>query len=288
MAVVVAAQAQSSGPQFEVVSVKPNNMPRGPFQNGSCPGGIPEIEPRRFAATTTLYSLISWAYGIDCYRSEVHNLITVGKADWVRKDLFSIDSVIPEGSTVYTLQQLRDAKAAGLQQMIENLLTDRFNLQVHRESRLIPIYALTTGGREYRLKRYEEGSCDPAPPNGQRSTARVDRKPLCGGGGIELAAGGVGRRTVTANGVTLDKFAHLLSLGLDRPVIDQTGITGLFDFRLVYTFIPATGATAPTLDTGGTSSIFSAIQEQLGLKLQSARGPVEVLVIDSVSKPSGN
>ena len=287
IAIAPRAHAQSSRPQFEVASVKPNTVQRaGPLWNGACAGGIPQIEPRRFAATTTLYALISWAYGLDCYTSERQNLILTN-APWVRKDLFVIEAVIPEGSPAFTSQQLQDGKAPDLQKMLEDLLTDRFKVQVHRENRQIPIYTLTTGKDGHRLKHYDEGSCDPASLSGQRST-RVDQKPPCDVvGSIELVPGGAGRRILTTNGATLDRFAQSLSLDLDRPVINQTGITGQFDFRLAYTLTSASVAQAGT-GNPTEASIFTAIQEQLGLKLESSKGPVEVLVVDSVSKPTAN
>jgi uncharacterized protein (TIGR03435 family) len=254
--------------------------------NGACAGGIPQIEPRRFAVTTTLYSLISWAYGLDCYVSESQNLILANPA-WIRKDLFTIEAVIREGSPSYTGRQLMDGEATDLQKMIERLLKDRFKLEVHSDNRDVPVYALTTGKGGHKLQRFEEGSCEPAPVNGQRSTMGIAaKKPPCDFG-VESVPGGAGRRTVTANGVTLDKFAQLLSLDLDRPVINRTGIRGQFEFRLAYTLMSATGGPTGTVDAAGPS-IFSAIQEQLGLQLESARGPVEVLVIDSVQRPSDN
>src|SRR5262245_6952810 len=76
VAVALGAHAQSSRPQFEVASVKPNTVPHtGPLWNGACAGGTPQVEPRRFATTTTVYSLVSWAYGLDCYVSEGQNRI---------------------------------------------------------------------------------------------------------------------------------------------------------------------------------------------------------------------
>jgi uncharacterized protein (TIGR03435 family) len=128
IAIAPSAPAQSSRPQFEVASVKPNTVPHaGPLWNGACAGSIPQDEPRRFAATTTLYSLISWAYGLDCYSSERQNLILTNAA-WVRKDLFMIEAVIPEGSPAFTGQQLQDGKAPDLQEMLEHLLADRFKV----------------------------------------------------------------------------------------------------------------------------------------------------------------
>jgi uncharacterized protein (TIGR03435 family) len=285
VAVALGAHAQSSRPQFEVASVKPNTVPHtGPLWNGACAGGTPQVEPRRFAATTTVYSIVSWAYGLDCYVSESQNRILTNAA-WIRKDLFTIEAVIPAGSPAYTGQQLQNGEAADLQKMIEDLLTDRFKLQLHRENREIPIYALTAGNKP-RLKRYEEGSCDPVPLNGQRSTPHVDQKPPCDFG-VELMPGVAGRRTVTANGVTLDKFAQLLSLDVDRPVINRTGFNGQFDFRLEYALISAARVPTGAVDAAGPS-VFTAIQEQLGLKLESSKGAVEDLVIDSVTRPTEN
>ena len=102
-----------------------------------------------------------------------------------------------------------------------------------------------------------------------------------------------GVMTMEVKGVTLEQYAQRLSGQTDRPVIDKTGIAGLYNFHLEFTpdestpwLIPPGGA-APS-DPAGGPSIFTAIQEQLGLKLESAKGPGETLVIDSVERPSEN
>jgi uncharacterized protein (TIGR03435 family) len=125
----------------------------------------------------------------------------------------------------------------------------------------------------------------PAPGTGQNNCLAV----FGGGSGPN--------RTVEARGTSLDAFAKLLSLAFDRPVIDMTGITGLFDFHLEFapdetTLRPSPGAdpsllpAAPSDDPGG-ASIFSAIR-QFGVKLDPAKGPREFLVIDRVERPSAN
>lgn len=94
----------------------------------------------------------------------------------------------------------------------------------------------------------------------------------------------VGRNKLTGNGATLEMLTAALATQLGRPVVDQTGLNGTFEFNLEWT--AQLGADAPA-DTGGPS-IFTAVQEQLGLKLESTKGPVKVLVIDRAATPSAN
>jgi uncharacterized protein (TIGR03435 family) len=173
--------------------------------------------------------------------------------------------------------------------MLQSLLEDRFQLKIHRETREVPVYSLTVAQGGYKLKPFTEGSCTPmplkvpmqAPPPGQEyCKVRVSaRKPA-----------------VDAQGSTLAEFSQLLTLLLDRPVIDQTGITGKFDIHLEFAIDKATprflrggdlARFAETASDPALPAIFTAIQ-QLGLKLEPAKGPREFLVIDHMERPSGN
>jgi len=285
------AQTARRTASFEAVSVKPNTLPGagGPFGSvGVCAGGRPQIDPRRFAATATVYVLISWAYGRDCANSEQHNLLT-GGPNWVRKDLFAIQAVVPEGSPSYSMLQLFDGQAPNLQAMIQTLLADRFKLKIHSESRVMPVYVLKVDRNGSKLQPFEEGSCD-FPTGPQPQSEKLDQKrPWCSFG-VETIPDRTARRVrIAADGVTLEKFAQLLSLDLDSPVIDQTGIPGKFAFRVIYASARPTGV-QPDIGTAQATdaTLSTALREQLGLRLESARGPVEVLVVDSVERPSEN
>jgi len=140
--------------------------------------------------------------------------------------------------------------------MLQSLLAERFKLKVHRETRELPVYALTIAKGGPKMPRAAEG--DPA--NGRTS---------------------VGSRNITAKGEPIDALARTLADLLMQPILDRTGLEGLYNFKLDFAPInPDDDTPAP--------SIFTAIQEQLGLKLEATKAPVEVVVIDSAEKPDAN
>ena len=165
----------------------------------------------------------------------------VAGPDWLTTESFDIEATFPADTP---LPQLR--------QMMQTLLAERFRLTLHRENRQLPIYKLVTT------------------KNGPKIHAGTDGPPR--------TAGGPGRLEATR--VTMQKLTDLLARQAGLPVVDSTGLKGVFDFTL--TWSPDEGATTD----GGASgpSIFTALQEQLGLKLESGKGPVEVLVVDHMEK----
>jgi uncharacterized protein (TIGR03435 family) len=201
--------------------------------------------------------------------------------------------VIPSGTPTYTEQQLRNGGASKLQLMMQSLLADRFKVVIHRENKEMPVYTLTVAKNGSKLQPFYENSCVPPPPP---QPIQPGQKPPCRGDvGIapDTNRGGW-KAQVVANGATLVRFLEFLSLALDRPVLDRTGISGVFDLRLESSvegtrlkqfLIPDANRTPSASDPA--PSIFTAIQDQLGLRLESAR-TVEVLVIDSVSRPTEN
>ena len=184
--------------------------------------------------------------------------------------------------------------------MIRSLLAERFNLTLHQETRILPIYNLTVGKGGNKLHPSQDGSCVNIDTTNGPATfpalgTRTCGARLLGARGPDL--------TVDTTHLSLGDFAKTLTVDLDRTVIDKTGLTGLFDIHLEFARDVATSgvlADGGAIVMGGpvliresgpvepAPSIFYAIQEQLGLKLESAKGPVEVLVIDSVSKPTEN
>jgi uncharacterized protein (TIGR03435 family) len=152
---------------------------------------------------------------------------------------------------------------------MQSLLEDRFRLVAHRETRELPAYVLVSGhpdgklGDRLRRHRGECGVPDRQPPSGQSCGTNMNMAPT------------VAR--VTGRGIPMKTFARNLSGATGRYVVDQTCLAGLFDLDLEF-------APEQSADTQG-ASLFTAIQEQLGLKLDARRAPVEVLVIDSVAQP---
>jgi uncharacterized protein (TIGR03435 family) len=188
--------------------------------------------------------------------------------------------------------------------LLQALLEDRFKLRVHRETREVPVYALTVAKGGPTLHGVEQGSCVPVDLTRPARPALItaDGKiSFPDGGDQRMTCGTVGvlARGIQAFGMSLGDFSKFLTNGLGRPVIDRTGIAGIFDFRVDFDqtsaqFLPPgflrngqAGADAPS-DPSGLPSFFTALQEQLGLKLEPARGPGEFLVIDHVERPSAN
>lgn len=152
--------------------------------------------------------------------------------------------------------------------MLQSLIEERFKLRFHREMREFPVYELTVSKNGTKLKT----AIEQGPP--QASDTKVGR------GTIELKA------------QPMQNFVYWLSRQLDRPLIDKTNVKGIYDIKLIWTAeLSSAPRGTPELQQTppiDSVSIFSALTEQLGLKLESAKGPVEVLVIDSVQKPSEN
>jgi uncharacterized protein (TIGR03435 family) len=144
---------------------------------------------------------------------------------------------------------------------LQALLADRFHLQVHRETREIPVYALTIGKNRSKLTEAGGASVREAPA------------------GMHMACG-----RMTGTDATMENFARSLTRELSRPVEDRTGLAGKYNFQFDWT--PENGPCEGSASDG--PSIFSAVQEQLGLKLEATRGPVEIIVIDHAEKLAAN
>jgi uncharacterized protein (TIGR03435 family) len=234
--------------QFDVASVRPNKS--GVRRSGFNPQG------NRFTATNvSLFALIQWAYDMEDFR------ISGGPA-WMKSDRFDI-AAESEGTP----------SIARLRLMVQPLLADRFHLQVHRQTKELPVYELsvTKGG-----SKLKEAKCigTPSPAN------------PCGG------TSGSSRGTLIGRAVSTQMMAHDLSGVLSRVVLDKTMLRGEYDFDLTWTpdetFARGPGdPDAPAADPNGPS-IFTALQEQLGLTLKPAKGLVDVLVIDRAEAPDGN
>lgn len=183
----------------------------------------------------------------------LHKTQIVGAPEWVRTEHFDVDGV-PDIDGRPNLQQI--------QRLMQSLLTERFGLKLHLEQQMIPVYALTA----------PKGSTKMAPskgdPNGLPDERRLEN-------GVE--------RTIQMTNANMGDLVLMIN-DLDRPVVDQTRLAGRFDFQLRYTFdelrSPADRDVAP--------GIFTAVQEQLGLKLEPAKATTNVMVIDKVERPSAN
>ena len=173
--------------------------------------------------------------------------------------------------------------------MLQTLLEDRFKLKIHHETREVPVYALTVAKGGLKLHPFQEGSCIPRdiassieqfPP--QPFPELPPGQKYCAVTGTENG----GNVTLEAIGMSIDSFIKYSLPGLDRPMVNKTGITGLFDFHLEFAPDEAPGAGA-TGEAAGPS-IFTALDRQLGLKPELAKAPSDFLVIDHVERPSAN
>jgi uncharacterized protein (TIGR03435 family) len=214
------------------------------------------LQGNRLRATNiTLNDLIAFAY-------EVHPKQAIGTPPWAGTDKFDIEAK-PEGEGAPSGKQWKG--------MLQKLMADRFKLAFHREMKELPVYALSVGKTGPKLTK--SGGDPNSPP--------------------ALDFSGLGNLHVT-NGSMVGFTQAMQAVVLDRPVVDQTGLDGRFDFDLNWTpddsQFRGLGAKIPPQADGANAPppLYKAIQEQIGLKLDATKAPAEVLVIDHVEKPSEN
>jgi uncharacterized protein (TIGR03435 family) len=191
--------------------------------------------------------------------------VVLGGPAWVRSERFDVEAI---GDNPPKLS------ATDLHRMMQGLLADRFKLKLHRESRETRGYALITGNKEPKLV-----------PAKDKTIAGRDR--------IKQVAPSLGVIRLSARNVSMTTLSELLSTFGIGPVVDTTNIQGTYDLSLRYGVESVSGAgrkaePAPTVEESGAPTIFTAIREQLGLRLRSQKVSMEYLVIDSVEQPSAN
>ena len=241
--------AADANPAFEVATIKPSK----PETQGK--GFL--VQGRQFSTiNTSLSDMITFAYGLHARQ------ITGGPA-WLEQDKYDVLAK-PDGEGQPNGDQWKA--------MLQKLLADRFKLTFHRDKKELSVYAIVvvekTGAK---LTKSES--------NGNTIPALIFR----------------GLGNLPARNATMADFANVMqSAVLDRPVVDQTGLAGRFDFTLLWTPDQSqfgglgVRVPAPTDDPNAPPGLFTAIQEQLGLKLDSTKAPVDVLVVDRVEKPSAD
>jgi bla regulator protein blaR1 len=243
------AQSPVTLKEFDVVSVKP-----------SAPDEHNSFMFQRLAGGTVrmvgvpIRMLIMQAYDVEAFQIS-------GGPDWIRTDRWDILAKVEGVEGRLTRVQENT--------MLQALMVDRFQLRVHSETKEMPVYALVAEKNKSKLK----------PPTGTEQSVRS------GNGSFKVTKGRIAVLTT------------MLSMGLGRVVIDKTDLNGEYDFALEWTPDPGEGgpesiglppeAPRPHMETNG-ASIFTALQEQLGLRLVSQKGPVEMVVIDSVQRPTAN
>jgi uncharacterized protein (TIGR03435 family) len=206
----------------------------------------------------------------------------IGGPDWLDDEHYDI---VANSSVRMTADTMR--------QMEQSLLADRFKLVAHTESRDLPVYALVLVRSDGKLGPHMSLTHNDCDAGRAPAAAPNNSPPICDWTRNRADLSAPDR--YVSGGITMATFAEALSLSLDRKVIDHTGLTGRYDFDLSFTpdFISSAPVqlppgVAPPPPNPDLESLYVALQEQLGLRLESTHGPVEVLVIDSVSKPSEN
>jgi uncharacterized protein (TIGR03435 family) len=220
------------------------------------------------ATNFSLFALILQAYdikGCSGPGDATCALISGGPA-WLRSDKFDIEAKSPDSAPEFSMTQFVTGQAPQLRLMLQALLADRFKLKLHREMKQLPVYELTVAKNGAKLK--------PAADSGNGALLW----------GMSGKPNGDAAIRLTGNKKSMAELADSLSNIAGRPVLDRTGLKGNFDFSLEYPFDPDTPSATPFAGP----SMFTAFQEQLGLKLDATRVPVEILVIDHVEKPSEN
>ena len=273
--------------EFEVASVKPAPMPgggRGAFIGSR--GGPGTDDPGRINYSGfPLQALITEAFQIKTYQLSGPAFMN----DFQSR--FDIVAKIPEGATKDDVRV-----------MLQNLLADRFKMTLHHETKELPLYELTVGKNGPKMKASVEDPNAPKPGEGPLPQIGKDGFPQLPPGRknrmMFMRPGGGARMAVTV--ATVSEFAEMLGNQLGSPVVDKTGLTGTYDFTI--DFAPERGlgglslppppppgggdlaGPRPASDPSDVPNVFAAVQEQLGLKLEKKKGPVDTIVIDHLEK----
>src|SRR5262245_14591628 len=280
--VVLLAQTESR-PSFDVVSIKPNRTNQGIPLVAFQPGG------RMIAANVNIRQVILVAYGIE-------NLQLIDAPDWTTSERFAIEARTSDATPTNTIRL-----------MLRSMLDDLCGLVAHPERRELPIVALTMAradkrpgpklrpsGPECAPLRPPEGipipPPPPPPPPGGANGARIriileTDEPLGRRCGAMVAPGWMSARTIT-----MQEFSRQLSPVLRPPVINETGLEGQFDYDVIFSPEGLGGALIgpPPASVADAPSLETALRDDLGLRLESRRGPVDVLVVDRIERPTEN
>jgi uncharacterized protein (TIGR03435 family) len=232
---------------------------------------------------STLFRLIAQAYGIRGCGPETDCVLITGGLDWVRKDAFDLQAKMPDDSPDYTTAQFRDGKAPQLELMLQALLAERFNLKFHRETKELPVYVLTVVKKGPKLETAKGEKVQAKDGTFVTNRSMLWTFPREANGEFNQSA-----VQMLVRDRSIQELTDALSGLADHPVLNRTGLTGEFDITMQYD--RDTDGPDDAGPGGGLfgPSMFKAFQNELGLKFESTKGPVEVLVIDHAEKPSEN
>lgn len=237
-------------PSFEAVSIK--------TAGGTEPTrlGIGAADASRWnASNVTLKMLICEAYGLDDFQ-------VLGGPDWIQGELFDVDAKVSDATAAQLQRMGLDERNRALDFMLQSMLADRFKLRLKRNTKKEHVFTLQVaeGG-----PKFKQASGD----NTQGQTSLSN-----------------GLIILTMQAAPVRRLCAILSLDLAEPVIDNTGLTGKYDFSLQYA--PLTSRPDPSSPDPGRNSIFKALREELGLKVESAEIPVEIVTINHIEDPTPN
>jgi bla regulator protein blaR1 len=265
-------------PSFEVASIKPNH-------SGGDGHLVTTPEGRLIATNITAKTLIAMGYSGTSLSLRDEQIS--GGPSWISSERYDIGAQLEDSEVEAVWKLPPDQRYGQIRLRVRSLLADRFKLEVKHETKEVPVYALVNAKNGPKLPEAKPGDTYPNGIKGSDGRSHPGMMRIEGGQLIGQA-------------LPMAYLAAMLSHQLGRTVLDQTGLTGGYDFVLKWTpdQSPAgmvqgpdggkpSAESAPPPDSSGPS-IFSAIQEQLGLKLESTKGPVEVIVIDHIERPSEN
>jgi uncharacterized protein (TIGR03435 family) len=231
--------------------------------------------PGRLTADATLQVLMQYAYGVQPFQ-------IVGGPGWLKEDHYEIEA-----------RADATANRDRLFVMLQSLVEDRFRLKTHREMKELPVFVLVSNRGGFKLPAPKEGSCVDSGAEaalewagGGRMAFPGELPPAKGRCGSVV----VGLGQVRGGKIAMPELARALSLALGRVVIDRTGFAERFDIQLEFLPDETTPAIPPPPPGSAASgpSIVQALQQQLGLRLESTKGPVEMVVVDQAERPSAN
>jgi uncharacterized protein (TIGR03435 family) len=235
---------------FDAVSIKPN-------KSGSGRTSVHTSNDRFQATNISLKELIRDAYDVQTLDQ------VIGLPSSINSVNFDIEAKV-DAETLAILKAASREESGRLRDgMMKSVLAERFHLKVHPETRELPIFELTLAKGGSKLQ-----NADPADPKGDNMHS--DNQKL------------------TATGIPISNLCNFLSRRLHRQVLDKTGLTGKYDFVLQWSPDEASGESPDASGANQAPSLFTALQEQLGLKLESTKVPVDTIVIDHVEMPSEN
>jgi uncharacterized protein (TIGR03435 family) len=248
--------------EYDVASIKLNT-------SGGASVGVHNSPDGYSATNVNVQTLMQWAFGVQSYQM-------IAAPEWFASERYDIEAKM-DAAVADAFQKLNaDDRRTARQHMLQALVLDRLKMTIHRETKELPIYSLVIGKGGQKLQETKPSA--PGVP--------VPR----GGVSVRTSRTGNGPITLTVLHCTNTELPGVFVPHVGRTVIDKTGLTSVYDFTLQ--FMPDDAAVAPgagsSVPDPTVPSIFTAIQEQLGLKLESGKGPVEVIVIDHVERPSGN